>query len=583
MTRMCRRWIVAPLAGILLVTAASAAADDGSEAVEGTVSVGGHASDLEGTVGKAGEFGLYRESIESDLRLDLLGRSGTRNLELRLDVENEIDRNAFLRVHGPQLDVRFDHQSFRHWLDHDRLENVEFREALAGGAPGGKMATHEDLDPDGVYGIDYTDTRSHLAAQLPVPEGTDLAARFVADFRDMRRQGTKQSLGVDHCSNCHVRSHAGRVDERTRDLALGLEGEREGFAFSYRFAARDFDNLAAAGTNRYMQARHPGNGGSEDEFASRTIYENEELTFGQVPDVEKRGHTVRASADLPRSQSVRGTFSMSTVENQVTGLDLQANAAALSWFAPLSKRTRVTAGVVRRELENDPYDVDLPLWRDGRAGGGQDFDWVRESAYDRVEWIGTARLAHTLRPGQNVRLDYRFHSTDRDNVLLDPDSDKTRTTRNRLKASWSGSLARKARSRVEVTYEMTDLPFVAVGGLCEPALSDSVMPIDDSQPSDWIYYFQRERYGTGGNLPTKALRGRVQFDGSVGPKLHASAYVSASDEKNDDLNLYDFERSVLSPGVSLLFVPTEAAIFTGGAAYSRIESNAKLCATVMDG
>lgn len=580
MTRMRRRLPVAVIAGLLLAATGAAAA----ETIEGTVSVGGHASDYEGWFGKAGEFGLYRETIESDLRLDLLGRSGPTDLDLMLRVENEIDRDASVRVRdGSRFEMRFDHRSFRHWLDHDRLENVQFREVVAGGAPGGKMTTHEDLDPNGVYSVDYTDTRSKVVAHLPVPESADFAARIVADFRDQRRHGMEQALGVDHCSNCHVRSQAQLVDERTRDLGIGLEGERESFALSYRFAARDFDNRAAAGTNRYMQARHPVSGASAEEFASRVIYQDDTLAFSQVPDVEKRSHSVRASADLPRSQSVRGSFSLTSVENQVTGVTLAANAASLSWFAPLAKRTRVTAGVVRRQLENDPYDVDLPLWRDGRTGGGQDFDWTRESAYDRTEWIGTARLAHTIRPGQNVRLDYRLHTIDRDNVLLDPDSDKSRTTQNRLKASWNGTLSRAARSRVELTYETTDLPFVSVGGLCEAAQGDTLTPVGGSQPSNWVYYFQRERFGTGGNRPTQALRGRAQLDGSLGSRLHGSAYVSVSDEQNDDLNVYDFERSVVSPGASLLFAPTPAAVFTGGATYSRIRSNAKICATVMDG
>ena len=68
-----------------------------------------------------------------------------------------------------------------------------------------------------------------------------------------------------------------------------------------------------------------------------------------------------------------------------------------------------------------------------------------------------------------------------------------------------------------------------------------------------------------------------------GNKVSGSVYFNFADEKNDDLNLYDFERSVLSSGLSAYVTPGTWGILSGGVAYSMIESNARFCATVMDG
>ena len=76
---------------------------------------------------------------------------------------------------------------------------------------------------------------------------------------------------------------------------------------------------------------------------------------------------------------------------------------------------------------------------------------------------------------------------------------------------------------------------------------------------------------------------KANLNRRFGSRVSGSLYVNFADEKNDDLNLYDFERTVLSSGLSAYVTPGNWGILTGGVAYSRIESNAKFCATVMDG
>ena len=486
---------------------------------------------------------------------------------------------------GPYVNAAFDHRSFIHRLDHDLLRNLNWRELT--GEPGTqnlveghKMLTHSDADLGRQYGIRYVATKEKVDVALPFLPG----AKLSADYRNQMRSGSRQTLGVDHCASCHVGSQSKRVDDETRDLNLRLAGQYSRLKVSYRFSARDYRNHAATPTYPYIVARHPATGGAVEEFESRMIFDGADgpLEIDKTPDVKKRGHTVRATVDLPKGQTVRGTASYSRTTNQNTDLQLTGNTESLAWFAPLARKVRATASITRRSLQNDPYFVDIPAWREGRPGGGQDFDFDRLSAYDRTEYVGTASVTYLAMPGQRVRLDHRVQVTDRDHVVLDPDDPSaTQTVRNRIRASWNGRLCRGFRSRASVEYEITHLPFVSVNGLCEKAISEAdSLP---GQPNHWFYYFQRSRYGTGATLPTKALRAKAHLSHRLGTKASATVYLNFASEKNDDLNLYEFDRTVVNTGLSAYVIPSQRLVVSGGVSYSKIESNADFCVPVMDG
>jgi hypothetical protein len=151
-----------------------------------------------------------------------------------------------------------------------------------------------------------------------------------------------------------------------------------------------------------------------------------------------------------------------------------------------------------------------------------------------------------------------------------------------VRATWNGRLGSQARSRAWVEYEATDYPYVAVGGLCEEAIGDTVTSIG-GQPNDWVYYFQRERFGTGGNRPTKAVRGNAYLSYGLGARSSVTGWVNVSQEKNDELNVYDFESNSVMPGIAAYWIPAETWVVGGGVSYGLFDSNAKICATVMDG
>ncbi len=585
---MTATWVIALL--VLLAAPLRAPAEESAAAppVSGSVTVGGGVAAVEDSPLRVREYSLDREEFEAGLLAEIWGWSGDAMFDVRADYANEQDFGLDGRIRsGNTVDARFKHRSFHRWLDHDGLSNLTWRErvgadSLGNDVPGGKMLTSEDLDPEGVYSFRHSQTEQDVAIAIPGLTGTAISA----GWRDQRREGAKQVRGVDHCANCHVRGQRGLVDEQTRELTLGLSTERSRLSAAYEFSARDYDNRAAAATNRFMQARHPANGGSIAEFESRLIYDNDVLAVSQTPDSERRAHAVRLRAELPKGQSARASYRQASVENETTELAVDSRAATLSWAAPFGKRTRVTAGVTRRDVEADSYLVDLPNWREGRPGGGQDFDWTRESAYDREEWLASANASFRWRPGQTFRLDYRLRTTDRDHVEVDPNDpdpdafDETRTTSHRVRASWLGRIAASARSRVSVEWERVRFPFVAVRGLCEEAQGESLDPLSGNS---FVYYFQRERFGTGGALPRDALRANANLSWSLSPRVSLNGWLTLADEKNDEMNVYEFERTVANPGLAVVAFPRDDMSVTGGMAFQRIESSALLCIPVFDG
>ncbi len=600
--------LIGVLAAACLLAPAIAPAEAESErAFQGSAALGGHRSEVEDWVGKVREFDLGREEIQPDMWVDFHGHSGANRLDVFFRYWDEQTMEMRAKVRGGRVVTsEHDYRAFHHGLDHDRLANMQWRE-LAGYTeemtprPGGKMITHEDRDPTGVYGIRYSDATHGITVRPPQFPG----ARVAVSYREQTRSGTRQLTAVDHCSNCHVKADRGTVNEQTRDLRAGLSTVVSALSVDYDFSTRTYDNMALPPTTEYMRAQHPLFGGAGDslnagdiadgdrawdrEFSSRSIYSGQTLPYAKAPDVSKQGHTLRVKADLPGSQSLRGSFAYTTTENTDTANELTGSAATIGWHARPTPRLRLAASAAHRRIENDDVRIDLPSWREGSfigGPGGQSFDWTRASAYDREEYVATASLSYAVAARQHLKLDYRFRSTDRQNVRLDPDlPDETTTLQNRIRGAWIGRFAKGLRSRISGEYELTDHPFVNVGGICE-VRGDTLAHLPGNA---WVYYFQRERVGTGGNLPTQAVRAKAHLGYSAGPRLSFTAYVNFTTEKNDELGradglfAYEWERTILGPGAAVTVMPGAGLALSTGAAYSKIESNAKACVPVMDG
>ena len=136
---------------------------------------------------------------------------------------------------------------------------------------------------------------------------------------------------------------------------------------------------------------------------------------------------------------------------------------------------------------------------------------------------------------------------------------------------------------VVVTGTFVDLPYMNPTAMCEESLEGvNSLHVTDSVAGR-LYYFQRERYGNGTNQPTQSLWFNGKASYQLTPRVSVNGFLAYATEKNDDMNVYEFDRDVLTPGLNLWTAPHDKVLFTLGWTYNKVESNANLCIPVFDG
>jgi len=98
-----------------------------------------------------------------------------------------------------------------------------------------------------------------------------------------------------------------------------------------------------------------------------------------------------------------------------------------------------------------------------------------------------------------------------------------------------------------------------------------------------VYYFQRERIGNGTSLPNQSHKVAARGSYQVSSRMSLNGFVNIASEKNDELNSYEFERTIFSPGANLWVAPNDKLMLTLGYSFNSVESNAKLCPPLFGG
>jgi hypothetical protein len=138
----------------------------------------------------------------------------------------------------------------------------------------------------------------------------------------------------------------------------------------------------------------------------------------------------------------------------------------------------------------------------------------------------------------------------------------------------------KGNGRLAYTYTKIDKPFMNPTAMCEEGLHGTDHTLAGNGV---VYYFQRQRYGNGANQPGESHRIASRASYQLTSRTSVSGYVTYASERNDELNVYEFERTVWNPGVNVWTAPTDKFMLTFGYAANRIESNAHLCPPLFDG
>lgn len=602
---------------LLLLGATAATAQDDDAFHQATASVGGHYTSGQDEVGRVGEYVRAQdvENILPDARVAVSGGDRTTLYDiLMLYRDRDTQKFGFDLDTGNLVSVSTSFSSFSHNLDHDLLANINAREAVWNTTvndyrPGGKMAFHEDLDPLGRYAIRYRRFGADVEGKLPfLTEGA-----VYGRYTDQRRQGWKQINTIDHCAFCHVSGNRKQVDEVTQTWRAGARGRVAGVAWNYEFGATDWTDRTTAPQRRWDAAMHPvfGNigptGGNTavatpsdfgTEFSSRVLYDDVTLPYARGADSEKRDHAVRAKYDFSAEHALRGAWTHATTRNTLTRVEGRTDAWAASWAGRIDRRTRATARLMGYQVKVDDVLVDLPPWRDGRAGGGQDFDWTRISAANREVLQADVTVARKLGKGGSLTAGWRHQVVDRDAMAISqvtyvPQGDGTvadlrvpsaafgrETTLDRFELSLAKRLGMKGRASLRYAYTNVDLPYMNPTALCEEGLEGANHNLDGNT---LVWYFQRERYGNGTNQPSRTHRADARASYQLSSRASLSGSLNLTFDENDDLNVYHYWRTVIAPAANFWVAPDDRVMLAGGWTWQRVESNAVLCPPIFDG
>ncbi len=550
-------------------------AEDNSDTFDGSVNIGFRYADGDDSLNHAAEYDSVDTDGAATVDLNIAAGNEKRSITIEGSIENENELNTEVHFRAnPFVHDTFTFSRFEHRAGHDYLDNLTARESAdpSINKPGGKMITHHDWDPDGEYGTVVSELKNNL--EIKLGEHADM----FWTYRDLSRKGYKQTRSLNHCSMCHVNARRTRVDEETRDHTVGLNLSFSKLNVIYQYMVSKFHNYVDAPRNYWDAAVHPTNGESGAELGARTNFQDVELPYARIPETKKYAHDLKFYSDLNDSNSIVGRFSISNLKNEMENLQMDTDYGAFKWMYRTKNNLSLTATVSRESIDNDSVRIDLPNWREGRQGGGQDFDWTRQSAYNRDVLIGKLEAFYRLSKTQSLGFTYRYRSIDRDYLEIEQGTSETETLQNLFKATWN-TRTDNTRGRFSVAYEMTDTPFANKYAMCEEE-SQYTQPLPGNP---FVYYFQRERIGEGSNQPTDSLRLNADFSLLKGANFSLNFQGSYHDDKNDELNTYEWTRDMLNLGVNLFFTASNTTAVSLGYNYLDTTSSAMFCVPVMDG
>jgi len=439
-------------------------------------------SDLERTPGgveskKVGEYKTMEKGLHPTFEFSLTGNRADDYLGFGGTFIDDEEQSYYLDVDFRRMVKQsFEYDRFQHWLDHDPLENLN---AVYSPADPHVVTTHTDFDSGREYQIIHSEIKSNTAVALPFIPGGEISF----DYRKEMREGHRQSLTMSKCTACHVQSHSREIDEETEDFRPSIkakfgEARSPQLALEYSYLYREFDEEGATPTNLYDEAINPRNAASKP-FGDRVWYENQELEYDQVPEMEKQMHTVKAQGLLPGINStLSAAYVNSNVDNKDTDIETDSDTAFFRISNTSIPGLALNAGFRWMEIDNDDIllDYDLPTGANPTYSGTYqsyytDFQWpyTRESALSRDEYKVDFNARYTIMPGLSVRAGYEWKKTDRDDFLVA--YDETETEMDTYKLGVNSRLG-PVRARVRYTHQDIDDPFAnsaasTQGGACE--------------------------------------------------------------------------------------------------------------------
>ena len=566
--------------GLVLLILGSGTVTLGGEVSESySLWIGGHVTDFSDNNKKVGEYLKFDEDPFPELRLDYLSQFDNGYFSLKGHYFDDENINA--RVHsvmGDRLRADFQYRSLLHQIGQDLLSNLEAREFLPEtGSAGGKMLTHELLDP----GADYNVHRQEILANVSGLLSRKNNVRLWATHRTILKEGSDQAISSNHCFSCHQVSQTQKVESRQHQFEIGLDGTVNKIDLGYSFGYRKFESDAPPSIGYYDEAKHPVNGGSGAEFASRVQWDDTTLVLSSLPETEKISHKVRAATDVGKGRVV-GKLGYSRTENKGTKLQADALTGALKYTVPLNEKTRLITSVAGARLTADDVFVDARVFRDGRPGLQYDADFTRYSALDRYDGRASAEVITRLNPRMMLSILGGVNIIDRDDYTIPGDGLTTTKLYGQAKLRYRKSP--KYNTSLKYRFETISDPFLSSKGLFEFVGRDS-LPALPGAPSNLRFYFQREdiRYQDITSQPTQVQSFAWRSNYMPRPDVTIGIGVKGQYDKNGDLDSLDVNHFSLVPDVILNYMPGPKWALTTGYTYQFDKSRIPVAVALFDG
>lgn len=536
---------------------------------------------------KVGEYKTMDNGVHPTFEFSLTGNRADDYLGFGGAFIDDEEQSYYLDVDFRRMVKQsFEYDRFQHWLDHDPLENLN---AVYSPADPHVVTTHTDFNSRDEYQIIHSEIKSNTAVALPFIPGGEISF----DYRKEMREGHRQSLTMSKCTACHVQSHSREINEETEDFRPSIKAKfgkakSPQLALEYSYLYREFQEEGATPTNLYDEAINPRSAASKP-FGDRVWYENQELEYNQVPEMEKEMHTVKAQGLLP---GINSTLSAAYVNSNVDNTDYNIQTDSDTAFFRISNTSipglALNAGFRWMEIDNDDYlvDYDLPSGTNPNYSGTYqsyytDFEWpyTRESALSRDEYRADFNARYTIMPGLSVRAGYEWKRTDRDDFLVA--YDETETEMDTYKLGVNSRLG-PVRARIRYTYQDIDHPFAnsaasTQGGACE-AYGEQPPTLGNWRTGLQYFKFWDTRTEDMSNVPEE----RDEIVANVTYPIKHNLSLTGNYRWVDE-DTTSGEGEVNMPSVSLWYAPNPKLSFTLTYLYDDEERESRICVPVFNG
>ncbi len=571
------------------LTASAVLAQENGSDTRFSLWLGGHYNSWEDYGKKLGEFRHIYDNAYPEAKFNIFNRGADYFLNLNGHYYDNKNISAdFDMKFRNRIKVDVDYLLFRRQLQTDLMDNINAREMLENGNPGGKMLTHEDADP----GFDFNYDRHRIKSEVEflIDEKNDFRVR--AAHRFWNDSGNEQRIASTHCFSCHLTSKAVEVDRTVNQFNFGLEGRPGPIGISYDFIYSKFESNAPVPSIFYDEAKHPVNGGSAEEFDSRVIYAGEEVVFSSYPETEKIGNKVRFSSSIGKHSMSGSAFyhrsknNLSETESQIiegefNNLVSDTYGGTFNFSAILNKTMRLLARTSLSRTQADDIMVELPIWREDRPGEEVDFSFMRYSSLDRLRGDASVELIARLNPRTTLSILGGYEGIRRDDYPEKDADDATNRLIGQAKLRYRKGL--KYSLGLKYRLEKTSNPFTSYRGLFEASgREEGLGSVGDNT---FIFYYQREdlKYQNVTSLPT--IEHDLELTGNLNltNKVALNANVKLRLDKNNDLDSLEVEHTFFQPALGFNLMPNMQWVFSGGMRYQYLKSRGPVTVAMFDG